>query len=234
VVARSAERFQRQAVVSDLVTVLAGYEDAAELGVEWVPNVVEPPSAPAGVPSPDHDLLFFGNLSYPPNVAALSALRAMWPDLLAARPGTTVLVAGAHPTAPVRALVEAAGWTLVPHFDDLGALCARSRLAVVPLEHATGIQNKVLEAAAAGMAQVITPEAAAGFPPDAPFGPVPLGPAFVDEVVRLLDHPDVAAKAGDVAADYVRRTFSAAPWGDWLAARLPAGSRGSAPGSAPR
>ncbi len=109
----------------DLVTVLAGYEDAAETRRRVGPQHGGAPAAPGRRPPPDHDVLFFGNLSYPPNVAALRPSGLMWPDRCSPRrPGTTVLVAGAHPTDGLGTGRRGPAGPSSPHFDDSAELCA--------------------------------------------------------------------------------------------------------------
>src|SRR6185369_16231898 len=102
------------------------------------------------------DMLFFGTLTYPPNVEGLRQLARWWPTLVARRPDVTLLVAGARPGSEVVGLCERHGWALEPDFDSVASLCRRARVAIAPLPFAAGVQTKVLEAAAAEIPQVVT------------------------------------------------------------------------------
>src|SRR5206468_2852672 len=99
--AATSRRFERRDPGAGVRTVAAGWDDARCLAAEWVPIVVEPP-APSRAHGPDCDLLFFGNLAYPPNVAAVERLARLWPSVLRQRPGTTARIAGANPTQATR------------------------------------------------------------------------------------------------------------------------------------
>ena len=156
---------------------------------EWVPIVVEPPAARPIRGAPDCDVLFFGNLAYPPNVAAVERLARLWPAILARRPGTTARIAGANATPGVRTLAAGHGWDVVSDFPDVGDLCAGARLAVVPLDHTAGIQIKVLEAAALGLAQVVTPASIRGMRPGFPVTVAATDDEMVTAIVELLDDP---------------------------------------------
>jgi hypothetical protein len=199
--------------------IAAGWSDAALLDAEWVPNVIEIPREPAPDERPAYDVLFFGNLAYPPNVSAVRLLAELWPDITARRPGTSVLVAGANPAAEVRATASRLGWKLRAAFDDVVTLCRSARVAVAPLIHAAGIQNKVLEGAAAGVAQVATPQAVAGFKPPLPIR-VAEGGAFADAVVDLLNDDRGRAREAAAAHDHVAAHYVPAAWADWAAGAL--------------
>ena len=81
-----------------------------------------PLAPPSRSREPDHDVLFFGTLRYPPNIDALERLGHLWDPLTAMRPGTTALVAGSAPTARVEDLCRVHGWTLLPNFASLPAV----------------------------------------------------------------------------------------------------------------
>lgn len=209
-------RFERHPVPAGVRAVAAGWEDALHLGAEWVPIVVEPRAPLAGTKA-DCDVLFFGNLAYPPNVAAVERLGRLWPSLLRRRPGTTARIAGANPCAAVRHVAAQHGWDLVANFTDVGDLCASARLSVVPLDHTAGIQIKVLEAASLGMAQVVSPASLrgmkAGFPVTVAAGDAEIVAAVAD----LLDDPVRRAQEGAAARVHIVEHYSAAAWAHWPA-----------------
>lgn len=200
--------------------VAAGWSDAAALGATWVPITADPlPVAVDGRPA-DHDLVFSGTLSYPSNIEALERLAGLWPALCRRRPGVTAVIAGASPAPRVTALAAEHGWALMADFGDLADVLRRARIAVVPLVHAAGIQIKVLDAAAHGMAQVVTPVALAGFRPGFPATVASGDDELVDAIATLLDDDTRRRQEGSAAREYVGEHYSTEAWSPWATALL--------------
>ncbi|MEA2902194.1 MAG: polysaccharide biosynthesis protein PslH [Actinomycetota bacterium] len=213
----TSRRFEGRSLGDGVRTVAAGWDDARHLGAEWVPIVVEPPGPAAGCGAPDCDVLFFGNLAYPPNVAAVERLARLWPAVLARRPGTTARIAGANVTPAVRALAAGHGWDLVSDFPSVSDLCAGARLAVAPLTHTAGIQIKVLEAAALGLAQVVTPAVVRGMQPGFPVTVAATDDELATAIVELLDDPGRRDREGAAARRHMARHYTAEAWSTWPA-----------------
>jgi glycosyltransferase involved in cell wall biosynthesis len=214
--------------------VAAGASDAAVLGAEWVPNVVALADA---VPAAGriHDVLFVGTLDYAPNVAALHRLSRLWPELQRVRPGTSLLVAGSTPTAEIRALADRQGWTLWENFSSLSEVCGAARVALAPLQHGTGIQNKVLEAAAHGLPQVVAPAVLAGVGLGFPAVVAATDQDVVRETAALLDDPERRAQLATAGRRVVADRFGVDRWVAWareLLADVPAAPASSPPATA--
>jgi len=112
---------------------------------------------------PPARLVFAGNLGYFPNVDAAAFLaRDVLPRVRAAVPGAELRLVGARPARRVRALAGAAGISLAASVPAMAPELAAATVAVVPLRAGSGLQNKVLEAMAAGTPVVATPRAVAG------------------------------------------------------------------------
>jgi glycosyltransferase involved in cell wall biosynthesis len=100
-----------------------------------------------------YDIVFTGNMSYPPNVeAALYIVQELLPML----PKTVnLLLSGATPAHEVVALqserVMVTGWV-----DDIRESYAQGKLFVAPMFIGTGLQNKLLEAMAMGLPCITT------------------------------------------------------------------------------
>jgi hypothetical protein len=195
-------------------TTAAGRADALALGAHWIPNVVEVP--PLSTTDPDHDLVFFGNLAYPPNVAAVQVLANWWPELQRQRPGTTLLVAGRNPDPRVHAAAAAIGATLEDSYPDASTVARRGRIAVAPLAHTAGIQNKVIEAAAAGVAQVVSVGALAGLPEQFPARRADDASGFAREVTALIEQPELRSELARRARVVAETTFCAASYRAWV------------------
>ena len=108
-------------------------------------------------------VMFLGNLSVPHNVdAAVFAAREVWPEVRARVPEAELWLVGAAPRLEVRILGSLPGVTVTGLVPDLMPLWAAAHVMLAPLRFSSGIQNKVLEAMAAGVPVVTTPCAAAG------------------------------------------------------------------------
>ncbi|MHB8464576.1 MAG: glycosyltransferase [Acidimicrobiales bacterium] len=208
--------------------VAAGRTDAQALCADFVPVVVEPPAARTA--EPDVDVVFVGSLDYPPNVDAVRELARRWPEILTARPPATLLLAGARPTAEVRRLASDMGWTLDADFADPAAVYARARVAVAPLRHTAGIQTKVLDAAAHGVAQVVYEPALAGLPEGCP-AVVTTPSTFAGAVVDLLADDSRRRAFVDAGRTWAAAELAPAVWVGWLhdAVGSAASSRAAAP-----
>ena len=191
--------------------VVAGRADAERLGVEWIPNLIDPIPAPGGhtVPGDEapFDLVFFGSLAYPPNVDGLA-----WVGPALGSSGLGVLVAGHRPSRPVRSLCHRHRWTLVEDYPSVAWLASQAPVAIAPLRATAGIQNKVLDAAAAGMAQVVTPQALAGLEDGFPACTASTPAAVVGAVRGLLADPDRRDDLARRAVDHVARHYTVERW----------------------
>ena len=197
-----------------ICTVSAGWSEARAINAMWIPNVVH---ASATETITDHadaefDTLFFGKLSALPNVDALRELAGLWPGLAAEVPGISLLVAGNDPNDEVLDMARAHGWTAEGDFDDVAELCGRARLAIAPLRHANGIQNKVLEAAAAGLPQIVSPQSLGGMAPGFPAVVVRTPGGTVGAIRLLLQSPDRRLRLAHEAHAHVARNYSVERW----------------------
>jgi len=114
------------------------------------------PVAPARV-------VFVGNLGYPPNADGIAWFaREALPRLRARRGAVELVIVGPRAPRRVRRLAELPGVVLTGLVPDVHAVLAGAGVAVAPLRAGGGIQNKVLEAMAAGTPVVATSRAVAG------------------------------------------------------------------------
>ncbi len=94
----------------------------------------------------EFELLFNGNMNYPPNVESVEYLvNKIMPLVWSKLPATRLLISGASPSKKVIALkserVEVSGWV-----DDIRYNFAISKVLVAPMQISIGLQNKLLEA----------------------------------------------------------------------------------------
>lgn len=94
------------------------------------------------------DVLFAGNMGYPPNVdAAVFLAIEVMPIVRGRIPNAKLMLAGARPDPKVKELAneltEVTGWV-----DDIRDCYAKAKVFVAPMMIGTGLQNKLLEAMA--------------------------------------------------------------------------------------
>ena len=148
----------------------------------------------------DKVVVLSGNLGYRPTAhGAVWFSREVWPRVRSRVPDARWVLAGARPTAAVRGLSRLDGVEVHADVPDLGAWVASSRVAVAPMNSGSGVPMKVLEAMAAGVPAVVHPWAADGLTQDAAGAVVVAegAEAWADEIVRLLDDPEVARAVGE-------------------------------------
>jgi sugar transferase (PEP-CTERM/EpsH1 system associated) len=135
---------------------------AIENGVDLA--ALRPSSPPAAEPV----VVFCGVMNYVPNVeGAVWLAREVWPVVRASRPDARLEIVGAHPTGAVQALDNSsAGIHVRGSVPDVRPHLWAAAVSAAPLHTARGIQNKVLEAVAAGLPVVVTPAVMEGLPPE--------------------------------------------------------------------
>ena len=173
------------------------------------------------------NLVFTGQMDYPPNVdAALRMIDHLLPRIRASYPDAVFHCVG---RAPVAALTSRDGepgvkiWGEVP---DVKPFLQSADMVVAPLTIARGIQNKVLEAMAMARPVVLSPEAATGI--DAADGKhfviAETDDAFVAAICALQSDRVLADGIAKSARDFVVREQGwdamLAPLGEIMSGRL--------------
>ncbi len=122
-----------------------------------VPNGVDHDFFSPRVSEKKYDLVFTGNMGYPPNVDAAEFLvNEIMPLVWKKQPSCRVLLAGASPDKRVLALksgqVEVTGW-----MEDIRDAYASAKIFIAPMRIGTGLQNKLLEAMSMKIPSITTP-----------------------------------------------------------------------------
>jgi hypothetical protein len=206
--ARRLRRWERRIAGWAGAQVVTSQEDADALPQVPKPRVVPQGWSGTTVTDPnlvrDIDVIFTGNMRYPPNRSAVQ-----WADS-----EIVPLVRARHPQLEAWAVGRAASslrltaMTVASDVPDIGDYLARSKIALVPLRDGTGSANKVLEAAAFGAALVGT--SAAINPFDIPAAVAEDPEQLADAVIQLLE--DDAARerlAGHARASLARLSVEA-------------------------
>ncbi len=154
---------------------------------------------PRTPPSPAPRVVFCGVMDYAPNDEGMTwFVRDVWPRVRAGHPDATLAVVGPNPTPAFRALCSGdPSVTVAGRVPDVREWLWNSAVGIAPLHVARGVQNKALEAIAAGLPIVITDAVAGGLPAEAmPASRVANTPqAFAGEVVQLLQRSPAERRA---------------------------------------
>ncbi|MCK9290809.1 MAG: glycosyltransferase [Bacteroidales bacterium] len=156
-----------------------------------------------------YDIVFIGNMAYPPNVdAALFLVREIMPYVWKELPQATVLIAGATPDKQVRALasdkVIISGW-----IDDIRDAYAAAKVFIAPMRIGTGLQNKLLEAMSMQLPSITTPLAHSAL--GGRIGEEILvgdtAAELADSVVHLLTDTEFAQRIARQGQDFVKQEY---------------------------
>lgn len=166
------------------------------------------------------DLLFTGNMGYPPNVeAALFIHQKVLPNL---SDTTTCLIAGVNPPISLKKLASetfrVSGWV-----EDMGECYAKSKIFIAPMFIGTGLQNKLLEAMAMGIPCITTTlvnKALQATPNEEIL--IANSPAeFASQITNLQEDKILYNRIADQGKNYVRTNFSWEKCNDLLRDLIP-------------
>ena len=155
------------------------------------------------------ELLFTGNMGYPPNIdAAMLIEKEIMPQLKAKKLALKCLISGANPHPSLKALstenFKVNGWV-----EDIRESYASAKIFIAPMMIGTGLQNKLLEAMAMGLpcitstlannALLAKPEKEILIADDAN--------TFVDQIERLLNDPVLFKEISEAGKSFVETNF---------------------------
>jgi sugar transferase (PEP-CTERM/EpsH1 system associated) len=156
------------------------------------------------------DLIFAGNMAYPPNIFAVNYLaKEILPLLKTNFPQIKLLVAGANPTVEVLNLksesIEISGW-----MEDIRVAYNSSKIFVAPMLTGSGLQNKILESMSMKLPCVTSPLAAkalVNISKEVPF--ICNTPSEYAHVIsKLLQDVEQRKKIGEQGREYVIKYYN--------------------------
>ena len=151
-------------------------------------------------------LIFTGQMDYTPNAeAALRAATRILPLIQRQLPSASLHVVGRNPSEQLLALAEVEGCHIWGGVPDTRPWLRAADLALVPLEIARGVQNKVLEAMAMGLPVVLSSAAATGIEATGGqhFSVADSDEELAENCVALLTEPSRANAMGNNARAFV-------------------------------
>ncbi len=138
--------FDNKLIISEQDKFLIPHPDRSQIHV--IQNGVDTEIFYPGDTEKKFDLLFTGNMGYPPNIeSAIYAATVILPEVHKNNPDATLLIAGVHPGSAIRGLASARVHVIADfqHIRDAFAMC---RINLAPMLISIGLQNKILQAMA--------------------------------------------------------------------------------------
>lgn len=159
-----------------------------------------------------YDLVFTGNMSYPPNVNAVEYLTdEIMPIVWKTLPETKLYIAGATPDPKVKKAASdkiiVSGW-----LDDIRDAYAQSCVFIAPMRIGTGLQNKLLEAMSMRLPAITSPlaNASLGAKPNEEILIGSNAQEMAQHIITLLTDKKKAECLAQAGFDFTNRVYD---WG---------------------
>lgn len=157
---------------------------------------------------PEFDLVFVGNMSYPPNI---DAAKYIYSNLLPKLPNSRFLIAGASPHSSLLKIanestqVALSGWV-----EDIKSAYCNGKIFIAPMMIGTGMQNKLLEAMALGIPCITTDLAnnAIKATHDESIIVANTEDEMIEAVQDLLQNQEKAAEIGRKGQQFVKENYT--------------------------
>lgn len=188
--------FEGHTIISEQDRDLIYHPDRKKIAV--IPNGVDTDYFRPVDGEKKYDLVFTGNMSYPPNVeCALRLANEILPALNEIRPGVSLLIAGANPDAALLALrnplITVSGW-----MDDIRLAYNASKIFIAPMRMGSGMQNKLLEAMSMSLPCITSSLASMGIPDSIRDTLIvaETNPELIQQTLHLLGQPSLREQLG--------------------------------------
>lgn len=200
--------FNNKTIISEQDKNLIPHPKKHEIHV--VPNGVDINYFKAIHQKKEFELLFNGNMNYPPNIESVEYLvNKIMPMVWKRLPNVRLLISGASPNDKVLALksnkVIVSGWV-----DDIRENFSKSKILVAPMQISIGLQNKLLEAMAMQLPCVTSTLAnnALGAKPNEQILVADTPEQYVECIVSLLQDEAKAKRIGMNGYTFVTNHFN--------------------------
>jgi glycosyltransferase involved in cell wall biosynthesis len=200
--------FENKTIISEQDRALIYHPDQKK--IEIISNGVDTDYFSPQKNESKFELLFNGNMSYPPNIDCVHFIaEKVLPIVLKKFPGVKFLISGANPVNSVLALanknIQVSGW-----MDDIREAYSSSKIFIAPMQIGTGLQNKLLEAMAMEIPCVTTQLANNALGATANeqilIGNTP--EEIARQIERLLTEPDLVTKISSNGRRFVTENYN--------------------------
>lgn len=201
-------KFDHKTIISEPDRDLLQHESRKEVAI--IPNGVDHGYFAPVKKQKTHDVVFTGNMGYPPNIdAARFIANDIFPIVLKVIPEATLLIAGATPHAKVLAL-QSSNITVTGWLPDIRDSYSSSRIFIAPMRIGTGLQNKLLEAMAMEIPCItsLLANQALGAKKDEEILVGGSAQEYADHIIRLLQDDTFAQTLAQKGHAFVKRVFS--------------------------
>lgn len=149
------DKFDRKIIISEQDRTLIPHSEREKIAV--IPNGVDTEQFYPLEIEKKYDLLFTGNMGYPPNVeSALYTIRNIFPEVRKKIPEINLLVAGIN--SPGELKDSASGNIhVIEKFSHIREAFAQCRIMLAPMLISIGLQNKILQAMAMKIPVICSP-----------------------------------------------------------------------------
>jgi len=158
----------------------------------------------------EYDLVFVGNLNYPPNIESCTyIINQILPLFKAKGIELTVLLSGANPNQKIKQFDSLKNVTVTGWVDDIRESYLKGKIFIAPLFIGTGLQNKLLEAMALNIPCITTSLAnnALGAKPDSELLIADTLTEFESAIDLLLNNQDELTKIAENGHYFVKTNF---------------------------
>jgi len=159
----------------------------------------------------NYDLVFVGNLSYPPNIESCTyIITKILPLYKAKGIELKVLLSGVNPSQKVQKFNEIKNVTVTGWVDDIRESYLKGKIFIAPLFIGTGLQNKLLEAMALNI-PCITTSLANNALGGKPGSELIIADTLIDfeKGINLLLNDDIVSKQiTEQALQFVKKNFN--------------------------
>jgi glycosyltransferase involved in cell wall biosynthesis len=156
------------------------------------------------------DVVFTGNMGYPPNIdAARFIAEDIFPLVIRQYPEAKLLIAGATPHTKVQAL-KSSSITVTGWLPDIRESYAQSRIFIAPMRIGTGLQNKLLEAMAVELPCItsILANKALGAAENEEILVGSSAREYAEHIIHLLQDEAFSKRLAEKGHSFVKKAFS--------------------------
>jgi len=204
------DAFENKVIISEQDKQLINHPDNQK--IEVIPNGVDFNYYSPQLGDKKYDLIFSGNMNYPPNIeSAVYIAQEIMPLLKKQKPDANLVIAGANPAPEVLKLksdsINVTGWV-----DDIREPFSQSKIHLAPMLISIGLQNKILQAMAMKIPCIVSSQAnnAIHAPTDDCLLIADSPSEYVEKILLLLRDQTLYDKIADHAHSFVRKNFD---WG---------------------